>query len=619
MNSTAVEALASEPSSNDALGLAFQETTDAGETLGNAVPVVADQPSPLSYIAGSLAGDADVFQIFISGNQPFSATTLNRDTLLELPIDNLLGIPTDFLADPQLFLFDALGNGIIANDDLFGSSQATLPSSRSLTLTPGIYYLGISSFDRDPVSAGGEIFADSSANGILAPTGPGGTSPLTGFAGDSQTTGGYVIALTGATTVPKPEADLIGLTDNNQLVLFNSTQPGQAQTIPVIGLDGTLLGIDSRPANGLIYGLTANQLYTIAIGADQAVATLVSTLSTPFDGGQISGVDFNPVPDRLRVVGSNNQNFRINVDTGQVLVDGSLAFAGTDANAGVDPNVTAAAYINSFAGATSTTLYNIDSNLDTLVIQSPPNDGTLVTVGSLGVDFEDVAGFDVLTSPAGPSGTNTAFAVSNVTLYSIDLATGQATEIGAIGADDDLNLVGFTARLASVRRTLDFESAGGVDLATGTVITDQFAGLGVQISTSEPFGAMIFDTANPTGGDRDLASDSLGNVLIISEDGDSSDPDDALTGGTLRFEFDDLVNVQSIGLLDIEEPSGSVTLFSDSGATIATIPIPALTDNSFQDLAINTDQVASVEVFFTGSGAVTDIDFLQPVMTSATI
>ncbi|NJL56635.1 hypothetical protein HC928_16830 [bacterium] len=130
---------------------------------------------------------------------------------------------------------------------------------------------------------------------------------------------------------------------------------------------------------------------------------------------------------------------------------------------------------------------------------------------------------------------------------------------------------------------------------------------------------MIFDTANPTGGDQDLAFDSLGNVLIISEDSDSSDPDDALMGGTLRFEFDDLVNVESIGLLDIEEQGSTVTLFDEAGTAISTIPIPALTDNSFQQLAINVDQVASVEVFFTGSGAVTDLIFLQPVIASATV
>jgi hypothetical protein len=74
------------------------------------------------------------------------------------------------------------------------------------------------------------------------------------------------------------------------------------------------------------------------------VAEFVSTLSLPFEGGTISGFDFNPVADRLRLVGDNDQDFRINVDTGAVIVDGDLAFAADDINAGVNPNVTTENY-----------------------------------------------------------------------------------------------------------------------------------------------------------------------------------------------------------------------------------------------------------------------------------
>ena len=66
-------------------------------------------------------------------------------------------------------------------------------------------------------------------------------------------------------------------------------------------------------------------------------------------------------------------------------------------------------------------------------------------------------------------------------------------------------------------RTLDFNA-----FAAGTVIDDEYEG--VTISATGGSGqAMIFDSANPTGGDHDLASDTLGGVLIVSEDGDSSD------------------------------------------------------------------------------------------------
>ena len=65
---------------------------------------------------------------------------------------------------------------------------------------------------------------------------------------------------------------------------------------------------------------------------------------------------------------------------------------------------------------------------------------------------------------------------------------------------------------------------------------------------------MIFDSANPTGGDDDLGSDTLGGVLIISEDGDSTDPDDNAAGGSICFDFDDVVRMKSITLKISKKP-----------------------------------------------------------------
>lgn len=172
------------------------------------------------------------------------------------------------------------------------------------------------------------------------------------------------------------------------------------------------------------------------------VATLVSTLSEPFSGGAISGFDFNPVADRLRLVGDNDQNFRINVDTGAVIVDGDLAFAAGDINAGVNPNITASAYTNSVAGATTTQLYNLDPLLNRLVLQSPPNDGTLQTLAELDINLDLVSGFDIVTSE---DGENTAFVVSNATLYQIDLESGATTNLGMIGDLAGRNFLGLTA------------------------------------------------------------------------------------------------------------------------------------------------------------------------------
>ncbi len=246
------------------------------------------------------------------------------------------------------------------------------------------------------------------------------------------------------TAAPQPgvgPAHLIGLTGDNRLVFFDAPRPAAAQYLKITRLKGTLLGIDFRPADGKLYGVTnANDVYTIdpATGA----ATLVSTLTVAFDGGPRSGFDFNPQSDRLRLVGANGQNLRAHATLGAAALDTPLAFARRDRNAGKRPKVTAAAYTNSVAGTATTLLFNIDSDLDVLVLQEPPNDGLLETIGPLGVDAGSLAGFDILTE--GP-GKDRAFAAFGSALYAIDLKTGAATKLGVIG-DGKLDFVGLAVR-----------------------------------------------------------------------------------------------------------------------------------------------------------------------------
>jgi trimeric autotransporter adhesin len=226
---------------------------------------------------------------------------------------------------------------------------------------------------------------------------------------------------------PSPR-DMVALTANNMLVFFNSATPQDTDTLNITGVDGTLLGIDFRPANGKLYGLSSsNNVYTIDTGSGQA--TLASTLSVPFTARARSGVDFNPLADRLRITGSNGQNFRVNVDTGAVTVDKNLAFVAGDTNQKITPSITASAYTNNVAGTTSTLLYDIDANLNALALQNPPNDGGLQTIGGLGIDFAAVGGFDIFTDSRG---INTAYALSGSSLYTLDLGTGSATLRGTV-------------------------------------------------------------------------------------------------------------------------------------------------------------------------------------------
>ena len=98
-------------------------------------------------------------------------------------------------------------------------------------------------------------------------------------------------------------------------------------------------------------------------------------------------------------------------------------------------------------------LFNIDVANDRLVRQFPPNDGTLVNVGALGVDATSIGGFDIVSSRrADGSVVDTGYAtltVGGVTgLYTIDLATGAATFVNAVDAGAT-SLQGLTAGIAA--------------------------------------------------------------------------------------------------------------------------------------------------------------------------
>ena len=121
------------------------------------------------------------------------------------------------MLDPKIFLFDEQGNGVYASDDSFGSAQSTLLSGPG-GFSPeasGLYYLGISGTGYEAISSAGQIFPSEPFDQIMGPTGPGGSSTLTGFTGDtSESSGEYNISITGAQTIAA--ADNGGDGDDNR-------------------------------------------------------------------------------------------------------------------------------------------------------------------------------------------------------------------------------------------------------------------------------------------------------------------------------------------------------------------------------------------------------------------
>jgi hypothetical protein len=231
---------------------------------------------------------------------------------------------------------------------------------------------------------------------------------------------------------------VFGLTSDQRLVRFRLIFPQLEQDIGAVsGLqypDAFLVGIDFRVQDGQLYGVgNGGGVYTIDTA--NAQASLVNRLTVALDG-TFFGVDFNPAADRLRIVSDTGQNLSHNVNAGgTTALQGTLTYTPPPATPAAAPGITAAAYTNNDLSAnTATTLFDIDTTLDQVAIQSPPANGILVATGKLGVEAAPQAGFDIasrlINGVTVLNGGFAALVVSNTYgFYHINTSTGQATLI----------------------------------------------------------------------------------------------------------------------------------------------------------------------------------------------
>lgn len=221
---------------------------------------------------------------------------------------------------------------------------------------------------------------------------------------------------------------LVALTGDNRLVWIDIEKRTASAPKPIAGSPSRVVGIDVRPANGKLYGVTAEG-EILVLAPDTGAVTAISRLSERVELGANPIVDFNPVADRLRVITVYGTSLRINVDTGQTIVDKPVAYDQADPNAAHRPALAAGAYVNALAGAKATDLFHVDARLGVLVLQNPPNEGVLKTRGRLGVAIRSPAAMDIATDT---KGVNTALLLSGRTLHAVDLDSGRATPIGPI-------------------------------------------------------------------------------------------------------------------------------------------------------------------------------------------
>jgi hypothetical protein len=227
---------------------------------------------------------------------------------------------------------------------------------------------------------------------------------------------------------------IFGLTTDQVLMRFRECNPAKLDPVGfVIGFqapDTALVGIDFRVQDGKLYGVgNSGGIYTI--DHDTAMATKVSQLTVSLNGTNF-GVDFNPAADRLRIISDTGQNLRHNVNAmGVTVVDAPLNYTAGVTAAGL----TGAAYTNNdLDPTTATTLFDIDANLNQVVVQSPPNAGSLAPTGQLTLDVDAPIGFDIYTTQQegvaiGNNGFASLIAGRVSGFYRVNLLTGKVSLI----------------------------------------------------------------------------------------------------------------------------------------------------------------------------------------------
>jgi hypothetical protein len=261
------------------------EQGDAGDLPATAQDLTG---AGVDTINGTVAGssDIDMYRVCVDGGGTFSASSVGGTAAV----------------DTQLFLFDSSGRGVYANDDqMEGVVQSLLPAGHTLTpQAPGRYYLAVGAYNLDPLGVNEPIFGP--GTGVVGPTGPGGSEPVSGWGGRPGGPGPYTLTLTGAQCAPPdttpPTIDLrspadgavVGVGDPVE-VDFSCADEGGSNLASCEGgvPDGGLLDTSAPgPASVTVTardnaGNEASVTHAVTVLAGDLVAPAIS-LMTPLDG-----------------------------------------------------------------------------------------------------------------------------------------------------------------------------------------------------------------------------------------------------------------------------------------------------------------------------------------------
>lgn len=252
-------------------------------------------------------------------------------------------------------------------------------------------------------------------------------------------------------------------------------------------------------------------------------------------------------------------------------------------------------------------------------------------VGDVGTGTDNV-GMAILP------GGQLVIASNDDNLYEVDDGNAAVTSLGRLTVGSRfLNIrSGDLTALVPCPPTLDFEFSGsGEVLEHGDVVSEQWTPTGITISTNNPQNrpAMIFDSATTLAGNDSIKTPNedfsgpgvgsggeatrsgrnalpRGRVLIISEDGDGSNPTPASSGGYVDFELDPIVaRLTEVHILNAQRSDGAVIAYDADNNVIVERPILGLGANSFQIVPVGAFNVARIRVVYKEALAISGIVF----------
>jgi hypothetical protein len=197
------------------------------------------------------------------------------------------------------------------------------------------------------------------------------------------------LALSAMVMSAEAQTTLYGLTDANGLfTISNPNTPGTMNgpyTISGVASGQTLVALDSRPRNGVLYALgyvSASgqaQLYTITDNGNNNYSATSVGSAVNLNLGTNSSIGFNFVStadNQIMITGTNGNNYVMNATNGSISATGSaMAWANGDVHSGSNAAIGGMTYLNNYYGADNTIGVGYDLTNNVLVTLNQGNYG----------------------------------------------------------------------------------------------------------------------------------------------------------------------------------------------------------------------------------------------------